>query len=144
MASEVDNTPPACYAQRVDRPGPLAYCHFPPGQHPFLSFYNLMSHLFAKPLAGISGQRIVDAWDTQSQSERPVTLCTVGCLALQVRCLFDDSPDVEPGSEQEESPGFWQAVGIGWGWPSPNGLTGSSRLPGWSRATACVPAPIPA
>jgi hypothetical protein len=72
----------------------------------------MANHLFTKPLAGISGQRIVDAWDTQSQSERPVTLCTVGCLALQVRCLFDDSPDVEPGSEQEESPGFWQAVGI--------------------------------
>ena len=71
-----------------------------------------MAHLFSKPLAGISGQRIVDAWNTQLESERPVTLCTVGCLNLQVRFLFDHSPDVEPDSEQAESPGFWQAVGI--------------------------------
>ena len=72
----------------------------------------MANHLFTKPLAGISGQRIIDAWDAQFQAERPVTLCTVGCLALQVRCLFDSSPDVEPDSEQAESPGFWQAVGI--------------------------------
>lgn len=78
----------------------------------------MANHLFAKPLAGISDQRIIDAWDTlfkddgSYDSERPITLCTVGCLNLQVRCIFDDSPDIEPDSEQAESPEFWQAVGI--------------------------------
>ena len=72
----------------------------------------MSSHLFSKPLAGISGQRIVDAWHNMLEAERPVTLCTVGCLTLQARCLWDTNPAVEPGSEQEESPAFWQAVGI--------------------------------
>jgi hypothetical protein len=95
MASEMGNTPaPHAMLNSFDRkPDP-------------------MTHLFSKPLAGISGQRIVDAWDNQFESERPVTLCTVGCLSLQARCLWDTNPSIEPGSEQEESPNFWQAVGI--------------------------------
>lgn len=72
-----------------------------------------MSHLFSKPLAGISGQRIIDAWHSQiNGKDRPVTLCTVGCLNLQVRILPDDDTTPEPDSDQSESPGFWQAVGI--------------------------------
>lgn len=72
----------------------------------------MSSHLFSKPLAGISGQRIIDAWHNMLEAERPVTLCTVGCLNLQARCLWDTNPAVEPDSEQAESPNMWQAVGI--------------------------------
>jgi hypothetical protein len=73
----------------------------------------MSNHLFSKPLTGISGQRIVDAFDSQhSPAGRPVTVCTVGCLSLQAALFADDDATPEPGSEQSESPGFWTPVGI--------------------------------
>jgi hypothetical protein len=72
-----------------------------------------MTHLFTQPLSGISGQRMVDSLDGQSEMERPITLCTVGCLTLQLRVIFDDGASApEPDTEQWDNPNLWQAVGI--------------------------------
>lgn len=74
---------------------------------------NNMTHLFTEPLSGLSGQRMVDAYDAQMESERPITLATVGCLSLQLRILFDtDASAPEPDTDQADQPHMWQAVGV--------------------------------
>jgi hypothetical protein len=71
-----------------------------------------MAHLFTQPLSGISGQRMVDSLDGQSEMERPVTLATVGCLTLQLRILYDLDTTPEPDTDPYDWPHLWQAVGI--------------------------------
>lgn len=71
-----------------------------------------MAHLFTQPLSGISGQRMVDSLDGQSDMERPVTLATVGCLSLQLRVLYDHETTPEPDTDPYDWPSQWQAVGI--------------------------------
>jgi hypothetical protein len=71
-----------------------------------------MTHLFTQPLSGISGQRMVDSLDGQSDMERPVTLATVGCLSLQLRVLYDHETTPEPDTDPYDWPSQWQAVGI--------------------------------
>ena len=71
-----------------------------------------MTHLFTRPLSGISGQRMVDSLDGQSEMERPVTLATVGCLTLQLRILYDLDTAPEPDTDPYDWPHLWQAVGI--------------------------------
>jgi hypothetical protein len=67
-----------------------------------------MTYMFANVLTGITGQQILD----KLNNDRPLTVCTIGCLNLQVRVLNDDDAVPEPDTDQYDWPHLWQAVGI--------------------------------